>query len=538
MSFLHFFSIEKTLTYTNSLLQCIVLEVCSIFFPFDYPINFGLFFEIIVMSLPDQKNERLERLHSFNMQAAAAAVLFLDVFMEDLAKNASEDDSDEELEELLGVDNLLSLSSRKKKRYFPRLDWDTYIEKLERKEFNVRYRMSKASFFSLLGIIAPYFNEDEIQQFGCVRDANPITPLIALHATIRFLSGSTYLDMSDFSIISQSSFYRVVWKVIHIIIDAPEFAFELPKNPCDSPKYMEELAKSFKAIQTQNIFSGCVGAIDGWLCRIETPRKSDQINTKQFFSGHYRAFGINVQAMCDGHSRFTYANMDSPGSRNDHMAFRDCAIGNDFIKGLNEFKEKHGVKYFIVGDNAYPLSDEVMVPFRQPEIARAGSESLRDAMSTFNFFLSQNRIRIEMAFGMLSNKFRIFKHPLRQKVLNCVKIIFCAMKLHNFCISQRIERLKKNPDEEEEMELDFLEENEDDQNIVPNVDGEMFEASDRFELNSRHPMNESSVWRELLIEQIIENNISRPLENIERKRSEAIRARAGYDEDAEMHLFA
>jgi len=413
---------------------------------------------------------------------------------------------------------------------------------MEKHEFAWRYRMSKPSFFKLLGIIEPHFTVLETEMYGGVRGNNPITALLALHSTIRFLSSSTYLDMSDLTVISKSSFYRVVWKVIHIILEAPEFDFHLPKNPTDNPRRMQELCDSFKAIQTKNIFSGCIGAIDGWLCKIEMPKKTDQVNTKHFFSGHYWTYGINVQAMCDGNSKFIYANMDSPGSRNDHNAFRDCALGNEFINGLKTLKETHELKYFIVGDNAYPLSDEVMVPFCQPEIARANGQEMKDAMSTFNFFLSQNCIRVEMAFGMLVNKFRIFKHPLRQNVLNVVKMIFACMKLHNFSIDQYLKRLSRNPEDEEAFEeQDAVDEfandldNEEDLLVRTRLDGEMYASSDQ---TTRNASNESSVWRDLLIEQIIQSKISRPLDNVERQRRAQIRERDGIDAETERDLFA
>jgi len=42
---------------------------------------------------------------------------------------------------------------------------------------------------------------------------------------------------------------------------------------------------------------GAVGALDGGLCRIKTPRLSETLNVKGYFSGHYQTMGVNVQAM-------------------------------------------------------------------------------------------------------------------------------------------------------------------------------------------------------------------------------------------------
>jgi hypothetical protein len=41
-----------------------------------------------------------------------------------------------------------------------------------------------------------------------------------------------------------------------------------------------------------------------------------------------------------------------------------------------------------------------------------------------------------MAFGLLVNKWRIFKHPLQVKFKNIGKVFICATILHNFCINE------------------------------------------------------------------------------------------------------
>jgi DDE superfamily endonuclease len=59
-------------------------------------------------------------------------------------------------------------------------------------------------------------------------------------------------------------------------------------------------------------------------------------------------------------------------------------------------------------------------------------DPLKDA---YNFYLSQLRIRIEMTFGMLTTKWRIFRRPLQVSVANAGGKIFLAFaRLHNFII--------------------------------------------------------------------------------------------------------
>ncbi len=85
---------------------------------------------------------------------------------------------------------------------------------------------------------------------------------------------------------------------------------------------------------------------------------------------------------------------------------------------------------YIFADNAYDCTEHVLTPFH-------GDQKNEPIKGAYNFYLSQLRIRIEMAFGRLVNKWRIFKRPLRVKLKTAGKVIMCATRLHNFCIDER-----------------------------------------------------------------------------------------------------
>jgi hypothetical protein len=56
---------------------------------------------------------------------------------------------------------------------------------------------------------------------------------------------------------------------------------------------------------------------------------------------------------------------------------------------------------------------------------------------SFNFYLSQLRIRIEMCFGLMVTKWRILTMPLCIRLCN-VPLLFGAIAiLHNYCINER-----------------------------------------------------------------------------------------------------
>ena len=69
---------------------------------------------------------------------------------------------------------------------------------------------------------------------------------------------------------------------------------------------LNETAMCFSRKTLESIFSGCVGAIDGFFALIEVPSVKDCAgNQKQYFSGHYRIYGLNVHVVVDAALRFS-----------------------------------------------------------------------------------------------------------------------------------------------------------------------------------------------------------------------------------------
>lgn len=157
--------------------------------------------------------------------------------------------------------------------------------------------------------------------------------------------------------------------------------------------------------------TGCVGCLDGWLFQIRAPSSREVPDIAAFFSGHYHMYGLNAQAICDSLCRFTGYCFDSPGKVGDSIAFRKWTLSDEIME--------LPPGYYCVRDNAYPLSDSLLVPYNKVEL-----RTKQD--SDFNFYLSQLRIRIEMAFGLLVNKWQIFKKPLVVDFKNISRVIKSA----------------------------------------------------------------------------------------------------------------
>jgi hypothetical protein len=137
--------------------------------------------------------------------------------------------------------------------------------------------------------------------------------------------------------------------------------------------------------------------------------------------GHYNVYGLNVQAICDSRLRFLFFAVAAPGSTGDLVAYDFLSI-HDIIESLPE-------GLYIVANAAYMLSEHVLVPF-------TGGDHQAPDFGTFNYFLSQLWICIEMAFGLFTTKWRVLCKHLETKLTNSSKVLKACARLHNFVIDQ------------------------------------------------------------------------------------------------------
>ena len=102
--------------------------------------------------------------------------------------------------------------------------------------------------------------------------------------------------------------------------------------------------------------------------------------------------------------------------------------------------------FVINGDAAYEASEKIVSLFY-------GVDALLPENDNLNFYGSQCCIRIVMAFGMMSQKWGILKHPLSGDMQFTAAIAICVAHLHNFTINKR---LKKETQQAEQDTIDLL----------------------------------------------------------------------------------
>ena len=299
-----------------------------------------------------------------------------------------------------------------------RVPWQSGIlyPLLNEGRFSKDHRMDRKSFEKLLGLLGSAIMV-HAQKSSNRSGVSPTSPEAVLHCTLRYLAGGSHADIRKTVGVSTATFYRLKDMGIEAInaCDALDFCFPMT----DQELKLE--AACFNAKSTDRFMAGCIGCIDGWLCPIRAPSQREAGNVNAFFSGHYQCYGLNVQAVCDHRCRFTYAAIANPGSSSDLRAYDKCALKR-IVDGLP-------IGYFIAGDNAYPLSEHLLTPF-------SGNQTLIKENDTFNFLLSQLRIKIEQSFGIMVGRWQILKRPLQLKLSNVPPLVHACMRLHNFIINE------------------------------------------------------------------------------------------------------
>ena len=244
----------------------------------------------------------------------------------------------------------------------------------------------------------------------------PIIPEIIMHCLIRYMAGGSYIDIRLVVDVSITAFYNCIRIAMKALIKCTALKIQFPKNN-------EEVIKQgrlFKKLSTNGVIDKCVGCIDGILIRIKTPSVKECGSVKSFYSGHYAAMGLNVQASCDHLCRFNYVSVAAPGGAHDLGAYSRIRI--------SQIVENLPSGYYIIGDNAYMATEHLITPF-------SGSQKLEPLNSIYNFYCAQIRIRIEMAFGLLTTKWRVFRSPLQMQLKNASKVVLTAVILHNYVIN-------------------------------------------------------------------------------------------------------
>ena len=147
-----------------------------------------------------------------------------------------------------------------------------------------------------------------------------------------------------------------------------------------SPEEWQEVANGFYDLWN---FPHCIGALDGKHVRIKQPNNSGSShwNYKQFNS-------IVFLGMCDAKYKFTYADIGAPGRLGDSSVFHSSSLKKDLEEGTLGLPSPEQLPrsaaqspYVIVGDEAFPLTINIMRPY----LGRSRPGHLSELERIFNY---------------------------------------------------------------------------------------------------------------------------------------------------------
>jgi hypothetical protein len=134
-------------------------------------------------------------------------------------------------------------------------------------------------------------------------------------------------------------------------------------------------------------------------------------------------YALNVQAIVDSKGRFLWFAAIGPGSMNDHRAYMYTGLYELLSERLDGKTSPSGKQFWLAGDEAYHTK-HIITPY--------GGRNLTPQQDAFNFWLSNSRTRVEMAFGILVHRFPVFWSAIRlRKLGDITMLIGVCMRIHN-----------------------------------------------------------------------------------------------------------
>lgn len=197
------------------------------------------------------------------------------------------------------------------------------------------------------------------------------------------------------------------------------FIFKVPSKEVQ----WQQIANDFKSMWQ---FDNCLGAMDGKHILIKKPPKSGS-----YYYNYKGTFSVVLFAIVNANYEFLYVDTGTNGRVSDGGIWNQTGI----YKRLKDNKlnipaptilpnTNDLVPYVFIGDEAFPLMDNLLKPFPQRGITH--DERI------FNYRLCRARRVVENVFGILTSRFRIFLQPIATSVEKIDDIVLACCALHNF----------------------------------------------------------------------------------------------------------
>ena len=175
-------------------------------------------------------------------------------------------------------------------------------------------------------------------------------------------------------------------------------------------------------------FNCVAGAIDGIVIWITRPTVQDceevGCSSGKFFCAQKGKFGLNCQAGSDCCGQILDMSIVFPASSSDLLGFK----GSSLYQRLQDPN--------FLAPNLCFFDNNVYL--ESPYMATPHPGSVSGVKDAYNFYHSRCCIRVECAFGMLTERWGILRSTMPRNITICktIALVYLLARLHNFCIQQ------------------------------------------------------------------------------------------------------
>ncbi|XP_025407236.1 protein ANTAGONIST OF LIKE HETEROCHROMATIN PROTEIN 1-like [Sipha flava] len=332
----------------------------------------------------------------------------------------SGDDDQDEDEFIIFSQTIKPKESKTKIKMFAEL----MVPKFTEKEFKSHFRLNRGSVEVLISYIGPILALESIK----INIEKQILIFIWYMANCE-----TYRQIANRFNVAESTSHKIVNNCLVALNSVAAKIIVWPSGQAA----IDNLNK-FNLLRGDNSFPNVFGCIDG--CHINTlfpweKRKKMPKLDRNMFCNRKQVSTIVLQGIVDANHKFIDVFAGWPGRTHDARVYRCSSIGQVII---NDPWSILPPSCHILGDGAYPLTEGLMVPYKD-------NGHLTRKENNFNRALSSTRILIEQAFGKLICRFRKLKHMDIYKKDFCGKIITAVCCLHNICMSMNDDFINYDP---------------------------------------------------------------------------------------------
>ena len=251
---------------------------------------------------------------------------------------------------------------------------------------------------------------------------------IALH----ILASGSYWDLGLIFNVYSTSVIKILHEV-YLWLNRDEIANFNACSYVHDNKRMVQVAHGFKW-DPNHFFKGCIGALDGWLVKINRPTESDGIAQPDDCFARKGSHALTVQVIVDRYKRVIYRSVKARGGEHDFTAFKKsdfCKVlaeRDDFCKALAErdhFLVDNG--YYLIADSTYQVRSVVIGPY--------DNTIHNTKKDNFDYFHSTSRIVVECAFGEIDLRWGILWWPLKYTLKQIIEVINACLRLQNYIVS-------------------------------------------------------------------------------------------------------